>query len=341
MKAERGDFKKGYGEIRLYPEVADDLWHLEHLIRPGDLVFATTLRTVEIPQDKLRPEKAEKRPVRLGIRVEKVSFHPHTGKLRILGLIEQGTEISAHHTLMIEPGEEISVIKFWSPLDLERIERAERSTMFGAIHILTIEEGEAELYRMRQYGPELVLAVTRGSGKGAGVDGKRALFETVIGHLTTLIGHLVIAGPGFIKDDFMKFLRQQSEDLATRAVLIETRGSGRSAVQEVIGQGVLERMVGDLQLQHEVRLMEEFLTRIAKGEPVAYGRAEVEEAVSCGAVDRILVADTLLRDRSLIPILEAAEQIRAKVSVLSTAFEPGEQLASLGGIAALLRYRIR
>ncbi len=340
MRVEQGELKQGFGEIRLYAEVADDLWHLEHLIRPGDLVFATTLRTVEAPADKLRPEKPEKRPVRLGIRVQKVTFHPHTGRLRILGQIEQGPEIGAHHTVTIEPGQEVSVIKTWSSLDRERIERAERSTTFGAIHILTIEEGEAELFRMRQYGPERVVSVARGSGKGSGVDGKLSLFEEVMEYLSLVSGQVVVAGPGFIKDDLLKFLRQHSESLAQRVVVVETRGTGRGAIQEVIGQGVLERMVGDLQLQYEVRLMEEFLTRIAKGEPVAYGRAEVEEAIACGAAERILVADTLLRDPAIVRLLEAAEQIRATIHVLSTAFGPGEQLASLGGIAALLRYLI-
>ncbi|HNL87360.1 MAG TPA: mRNA surveillance protein Pelota, partial [Methanoregulaceae archaeon] len=46
MKAEEGELQRGFGEIRLFPESLDDLWHLEHLIGPGDLVFATTLRSV-------------------------------------------------------------------------------------------------------------------------------------------------------------------------------------------------------------------------------------------------------------------------------------------------------
>ena len=44
MKAEDGDLKNNSGEIRLLPESIDDLWHLQHLVAPGDLVFATTFR---------------------------------------------------------------------------------------------------------------------------------------------------------------------------------------------------------------------------------------------------------------------------------------------------------
>ena len=70
MKVEFGEIRCNFGEIRLLPESIDDLWHLQHLIAPGDLVFATTFRSVDTATDKIRPEKTEKRPVRLGIRVD-------------------------------------------------------------------------------------------------------------------------------------------------------------------------------------------------------------------------------------------------------------------------------
>jgi protein pelota len=38
-------------------------------------------------------------------------------------------------------------------------------------------------------------------------------------------------------------------------------------------------------------------------------------------------------------LIEDAEAMRATIVVLSSAFEPGERLVALGGIAALLRYK--
>jgi len=179
-----------------------------------------------------------------------------------------------------------------------------------------------------------------GSGKGAGTEGKRMLFETILSRLTLITSHLVLAGPGFVKDDFARFLKDRAPEIRDRILVVETRGTGRGAVQEVIGQGVLDQIVGDIQLQREVRLMEEFLLRVSKGEPVAYGVNEVSEAVSCGAAERVIVSDSVLHDPRIAEILDRAERVRAQISVLSTSFEPGMQLESLGGIAALLRYRI-
>src|SRR5208283_3974649 len=340
MKAEYGELKDNSGEIRLLPESIDDLWHLQHLVAPGDLVFATTFRSVESATDKIRPEKVEKRPVRLGIRVEKVEFSEHGVRLRITGTIEHGIDTGAYHTINVETGYEISVIRRWRPIDLERIERAVKSSVFGVIYILTLEEGEAELLRLRQYGPESVITITAGSGKGGETETRTGFFDTVAKSIAEISGPLVIAGPGFIKEDFVRYAKNKNSAPAGRAIVVETRRIGRGAVQDVIGTGTLEKLIGDLQLSREVRLMDEVLLRIAQDGAVAYGKKQVETAIGYGAVDEVLLADSLLRDLTIVPLIERAERMQAKIVVLSTEFEPGERLEALGGIAALLRYKM-
>jgi protein pelota len=340
MKAEYGELKGNAGEIRLLPESIDDLWHLQHLIAPGDLVFAMTFRSVESATDKIRPEKVEKRPVRLGIRAEKVEFSEHGVRLRITGVIEFGVDTGAYHTINVETGYEISVIRQWRPIDLERISRAVKSSVFGVIHVLTLEEGEAELFRLRQYGPESAITITAGSGKGGETDTRTGFFEAVLKTLAEISGPLIIAGPGFIKDDFVRYARNKNSAPAERAIVVETRRIGRGAVQDVIGAGTLEKLIGDIQLQREVKLMDEVLLRISLNGAVAYGKKQVETAIEYGAVDEVLLADTLLRDRAIVPLIEKAEQMQATIVVLSTEFEPGERLDALGGIAALLRYKL-
>ena len=288
MKAEYGELKDNSGEIRLLPESIDDLWHLQHLVTPGDLVFATTFRSVESATDKIRPEKVEKRPVRLGIRVEKVEFSEHGVRLRITGTIEHGIDTGAYHTINVETGYEISVIRRWRPIDLERIERAVKSSVFGVIHILTLEEGEAELFRLRQYGPESVITITAGSGKGGETETRTGFFDTVAKSIAEISGPLVISGPGFIKDDFVRYAKNKNSSPVWRAIVVETRRIGRGAVQDVIGAGTLEKLIGDLQLSREVRLMDEVLLRIAQDGAVAYGKKQVETAIGYGAVDEVL-----------------------------------------------------
>ena len=341
MKAEFLEMRGSHGEIRLFAESVDDLWHLSHLVRPGDLVFATTFRSVELVQDKIRPEKPEKKPVRLGIRVEGVAFHPYANRLRISGVIQHGVDEGSHHTINLDAGSELSVIKTWRQVDLDRIERAMKASTSGAVHILAVEEGEAELYRIRQFGPEIVTTVVQGSGKGSDPGGRANLFERVAALVGEITGSVVIAGPGFVKDEVAKYLREKIPDLKDRCITVETKRSGRGAVTEALGKGVLEKITGDLQLKREAELLDTFLGRMGRGEPVAYGKAEVEEAVSAGAAEQVLVIDDMVRNRDIADLLEWAERTRSKVTVFSSLFDPGTQLLALGGIAAILRYRMR
>ncbi|MDD1687048.1 mRNA surveillance protein pelota [Methanoregula sp.] len=340
MKAEYGEMRNGFGEIRLLPESIDDLWHLQHLIAPGDLVFATTFRSVDTTSDKIRPEKVEKRPVRLGVRIDRHEFSVHGARLRLTGIIEHGVDTGAFHTISVETGYEISVIKQWRPLERERIDRAVKASVYGVIHILTIEEGEAELFRLRQYGPESVITLTAGSGKGAETESRTGFFDQIIATITEITGPMIIAGPGFIKDDFVRYAKNQNCPPAGRAVIVETRRIGRGAVQEVIGKGALDKLIDDLQLSREVQMMDELLLRISRSGAVAYGRVEVGDAIGYGAAEQILIADALLRDPEIMALIEKAEAMRASVVVLSSSFEPGERLVALGGIAALLRYKL-
>jgi Predicted RNA-binding proteins len=53
--------KGNTGEIQLLPQNLDDIWHLKYIIERDDLVFSQTRRDVEGADDKIRPEKREKR----------------------------------------------------------------------------------------------------------------------------------------------------------------------------------------------------------------------------------------------------------------------------------------
>jgi peptide chain release factor subunit 1 len=74
--------------------------------------------------------------------------------------------------------------------------------------------------------------------------------------------------------------------------------------------------------------------------PVAYGDEEVDRALEYGAVDTILLSESLDGDR-IDDLSERAENIGSDVQLVSTAFEEGEQLRNVfGGVAAVLRYEI-
>ena len=336
----RGKEEK-WGEIKLIPETLDDLWHLKYIIEPGDIVFALTKRISE-SSDKLRSDR-EKVTVRLGIQVEKVEFHRFANRLRITGRIVAGIEDSGYHTINITTGKELSVIKEWKAEQLKRLERAVEASKQPEVVIVTIEEGDAVIGIVRQWGVEEVASVRQSYGKESSA--RVEFFSQVLSSLEKLdFKYVIIAGPGFAKEDFLKFLREKSPEMAKKAITVDTSSIGTRGFTEVLKRGALERIASSIRLAEEVEYMDLLLEHIAKGEKFAYGLEDVKKAFNYGAIEVLLIADEFLREQretwDIDSFLRDVELSKGKIVIMSTEFEPGKRLMALGGIAALLRFDI-
>uniref|UniRef100_A0A7C3UKW6 Protein pelota homolog n=1 Tax=Geoglobus ahangari TaxID=113653 RepID=A0A7C3UKW6_9EURY len=338
MKVVEENLKGNEGEIKLIPETIEDLWHLKYIVEPGDIVFSLTKRVSE-SSDKLRSDK-EMVVVRLGIQVEKVEFHKFANRLRITGRIVGGIDESGYHTINITMGKELSVIKKWKEEQIERIKTAVESSNRPEVVIVTIEEGEAVIGVLRQWGVEEV-GVVRGSyGKDRG-DYRREFFGEVYSALKNLdFRYLVIAGPGFAKNDFYEFLKEKEK---IDAVIVDTSSIGTRGFVEVLKRGVIDRIVGEIKIAKDAKYIDKLLEEIAKDGKAAYSLDEVRRAFEYGAIETLLITDEFLRKErekwDIDEFLKNVENMGAKIVIMSSEFEPGKRLNALGGIAALLRFK--
>ena len=337
------------GEIGVVPESLDDLWHLKYIIEAGDLVFSLTKRSVEGASDKLRPEKSEKRTMRLGVLVEGVEFHRFSNRLRIHGIIESGLDRGSYHTLNIEGGTELSIVKAWRRDQIERIKEALKESNRPRVVIVTIEEGEAVIGILRQFTVEEFSDLRGSLGKGEG-NYRGEFFSEVVKRLSGVgeeADALLIAGPGFTKEDFLDVLKSRMPAIAEKSVLVDTASIGIQGFQEVLRRGVVERITASARLTRETLLMEELLTKISTNGPVAYGWDEVRFAFEVGAIKTLLITDEYLHVKreeesgeEIDRFLRRVEEERGRIVIFSTEFEPGKRLEGLGGVAALLRFKI-
>ena len=99
------------GEIFVLTENLNDLWTLYNVISPKDKVAARTYRRVVLREGS----KGDRKPMRLKLDVEDVSFHEFSNRLRIKGKIIEGPEefvsFGTYHTLNIEPNQKVSITK--------------------------------------------------------------------------------------------------------------------------------------------------------------------------------------------------------------------------------------
>ncbi|WP_456474713.1 mRNA surveillance protein pelota [Candidatus Pyrohabitans sp.] len=342
------------GKFKLRPENIDDLWYLKSIIEEGDAIYGVAYRRVR-DEERVRADKGERVRMFLGIKVKQVEFAPYAMRLRITGEVFSGPEdlisFGTHQTLEVKPGDEVMLQKQeWRRWHLERLAEAEKAAKEARVLIVAVEDGEAEFALIRRYGIDYITRIVGGiAGKRYAAQHEasaKQFYAEVAKKISEVVEKerveaVVLAGPGFWKESLLEAIKERYPKLAKRCYLEGTGCGGRSAVQEVLKRRAIERILEESRISEETALVERFYEELAKEGLAAYGIAEVSKAMDYGAVETLLISDAFLRKYpESDSLIEKAKAIKAKVLIVSTEHEAGERLEAIGGLAAILRYRV-
>lgn len=332
------------GEIKLMLQRLEDLWHLERILKEGDLVEARTYRSVKFGEGK-----EEKKPVFITLRVENVEFAEAANRLRIAGVILSGTpeefvQKGRHHTFDLEAGDTVKVIKEWKNFEISRLEKAVKETSRPTLRIIVMDDEKALTAILRgyglEYGPTIWFA---GSKREENYEDKlRQYYGEVASYISASEEKYIVAGPGFAKDGLKSFISKKCPALLQRITFESCSYAERSGVSELMKKGVIEKIAGEAQMEREENLLEQFMMHLHKDDGLsAYGKKEVAQAVESGAVESLLVLDDSLRkDKEIERMTEEAESKKANIIFYSSKGDSAHKLKGFGGIAALLRFRV-
>ncbi len=345
MKRLKSDDQAGF--LALQIDTLDDLWHLRNLIQKGDLVSMDTYRTAESQSDKIREGKAEKKRMRLGVRVESVEWHDFDDHLRVHGVIETGPQDHGrHHTHIVRDGGDRLDIQKPAPLQQwhhDMIKEAVAQANAPQVVLLAIDDSEAQFAVLRGYGLQW-LGSLPSSGQGKQFDGAADAKKTFYAEAAKTLAQLrtspdvavIVVGPGWWREEFIETLGPAKEGVLTDG----TSQGGRAGVQEALRRGMIERVARDHRIHWETEQVEEVFARIAKGALVAYGPAEVQAAVQAGAAEEVLVTDEAVRHGRFEDLMQEADRTRCAVHIVAGGHDAGVRLEQLGGVAALLRFDV-
>lgn len=350
--------KKGIAKV--VPERLDDLWHLYNLIHEKDHVYARTTRTLKVEKEYGRPRKRRRISVFLGVKVEKVTWDRVLNRLRVYGTICEAPEDVAgkgsHHTINVTVNKPITIVKSkWLKHQLNRLKRASQPKRTPII-VASIDDEGFCISILQQFGVdtkvEKSVALPRKleANKRSGAlhnflnEGLTALREV----WKTACNPIVVIGVGFLKNDFMKYINRNAPDIEKSIIDVKSvNHRGVVGIHEALRSGILAKALKHVRVMEETKAVEEALERLGKeGKDVTYGFNEVEKAGKFGAVEKLILADIILREASeekrldLEKMMREVEEKAGKVVVISTEHEAGAQLLSLGGIVALLRFPV-
>ena len=292
----------------------------------------------------------------MGVKVESVSWDKFLGKLRVHGLICHAPDIfptGAHHTLAISLNQPMTIVKKeWPKHQLDRLTKAGEAEK--PLLIISIDDEGFAIVETKQYGYEIRIEQRiRLPGKGDAdkrEEATKGYFRLALNSLHKLWetgrNPIIVIGAGFVKNDFVSYLQDEAKDMSKSIVDVKSVNNGGTAgIDEALRSGVLLKAAHELRIVEETETMEEVMKRLGKAQgTVTYGMSAVENAVMVGAVEKLVVADTKLREAEatdrlkLEDLMHQVEKRNAAITVVSTEHEAGAKLLSLGGIAALLRF---
>ena len=333
--------------MRIQIETDEDIWHLYNVIEVGDLVTASTTRREEKSADKLRAERAEKKRMTLGVRIEKIEFSEDDLRLKLLGTIENGPQdIGQHHTLIFENGDSMTIEKrHWRDTQIERLRRAVSESKKPRIVFVSLDQDEATVAVLRQFGLKEVTTVRSGrSGKQyaekPSVDNYHAEISSKVVPLMEPNMPLVLLGPGFEKETLAEDLKKIDPETFKKVYVYHTGQSGMCGINELMKAGMGADVLRESSVGCELEAVEQLMTEIARNGNATYGPQQVMDAALAGAVEKLLVLDSKVREQDLDDVVRAVESQKGTVIVVSGQHDGGKQLAAIGGMGALLRYRI-
>jgi len=329
-------------------ETPSDLWRIARLIRPGELVGAsTTRRDPEAPPEVAGAERTRRR-VFLTVRAEQVEFHGFSKHVRVTGPIVEGPfDLGRHHTLDLTEGDELSLLKpELTPGERAVLDEGLAGQGEPTILIAAVDWGDSALVRLRGRSVEPIADLRRTiAGKRyeatQGEKDRKTYADEIVAAIRregAAATAVVVAGPGFLKEELAHRLAEEAPEVAKKMRVYPTSEAGRAGVDELLRSGKASEALRGSVAAEEAEVVERLLRSLAGGVRAAVGPEEVAQAVDAGAVETLLLADTLLVDPHLAPVLDRARASRVRVFVVRDEGEAGKRLAGLGRVAAILRY---
>lgn len=344
------------GDAKIKVTSLDDLWHLSQVIEEGDTITGTTLRKIKVSGES---EKAAstKRPVHLSLNAERVEFSKYSDVLRVLGIVVEGSEDvpkGSHHTFEIENGTVFTLHKeSWMKYQIDRLDEAMKEKPTKTM-VVVLDRDSIGFALLKQYGYDFLGEIS-GDVEKKEYEKKlpsKEFFSEAADELLAYvkrygIENLIIASPAFWKENFLKVLAKKNSKLAKAAILATCNDTGKNGVDEVLKRPEVKSVLSKERAAKEIELVERLLYEISKEGLAVYGYKEVQKAAELKAIKVFLVLDNFLLEsrqsgkyKELDSLMRMVDSSNGEILVISSEHDGGLKLKGLGGIAALLRYKL-
>jgi protein pelota len=356
------------GKAILVCDNIEDLWHLYNIVGKGDFIKTITFR--KVAHESGGKSTSTKKKINITIKVEEIEYDQKEAIIRYKGKNVSENEfiaIGQYQSLEVAKGVSFTVFKKnWDEFHIERLRQATDPTITSDLAAVVMEEGVAHLYLISSHittlKTKIDLSIPK-KRKGASQHDKsltsffQKILEAIIKNVNfEIVKCVIVASPGFVKDQFGDYLSDSTTNNKHYEVLaknlnkfVYTHSSNgyKQALQEVLCKPEILTQIKNTKASEDIIIMERFNETLGKDmDRVIFGLKSVNEATEKDAIDTLIVTDNLLRKVSPLirqQITATMKSVKSKggqVVKMSSQHLTGEKIDSFGGITAILRYAI-
>ncbi|MFQ5620834.1 MAG: mRNA surveillance protein pelota [Candidatus Nanoarchaeia archaeon] len=340
---------KKHGEAVLTVESMEDLWYLQQIIEPGDVVKGRTTRKVKIEGGSERTAAVVKKHVHLEITVEKTELTDT--QLRVSGQVLHGTEdvrSGSYHTFAIDPGIQFTLRKTqWLSFHWEKLDEACMPT--HAPIVILVHDRETGIFALlKKTGVEILNTMKGQVAKKRMEQQSSNFFNELAKQLHAYDDRfspesVILASPSFFKE----YVQHELGDMHGKLILATVSSVGDSGIKELLRRDEVKAAVAHDRYTQEAKHVDRLCEEIGKDGKASYGFKACKEAADSGAVEQLFVTDKLLKKmheegtyEELDALFKTVDNADGRIVIISSSHEGGQKLDGLGGIGALLRFKV-
>lgn len=341
MKILKSDFKKGFVTIKI--DVNDDLWYLESVLEVGDFVKSKTLRSLFIDRED-RKIKTDRKPMLLKIEVGKIEFQKYANKLRLTGQIKEGPEevqLGSYHTIEVGLGTMLTIYKKeWKHYQIDKLRKAQ--TKIPDILLVATDSTQSTFGLLKRSGVEIISEL-RNPHSTQDEEKLPEFYKKVANEINKFsdVKKIILAGPGFAKEHIQKIIQTDYSDIKDKLIIDSVSSATESGINEILKRGTLEKVIKESEIVKESQIIQEFFTHLNKDDGLAvYGSEQIKDADNAGAVKILIVSEDNIRKEEISLLAKQVENKKGMLEIVSKTHELGLQFHRMGGLGAILRFRI-
>ena len=305
--------------------------------------------------------------LKITISIETIDFDTEGCKLRVSGVnIKENKyiKLGQYHTVEIAPYRNFTIWKDnWDSIHLQRINMACDPSNTAEIAAVLMQSGLANICLVTKHMSLVKAKIQTKIPKKRSIGNahnkaKRRFFDAIIEGLQRHIKYdvvkvIIIASPGFLKDDFKKYLdeKMMKDDIKVlldnknKFLLTYSANGFKHSLADILTDPVVINRINETKSINEVQILKEFyhLLNVAP-DKAFYGMKHVQYANEQIAIKTLLISDSLFRSKDIqtrqkyVSLVELCKDNGATICIFSALHVSGQQLIQLGGIAAILRF---